>query len=237
MSDPDEDQLRDLYRAGPGEQPSAELDRRILDAAAAATRRRQGRRWFPGAGGPLAGLATAAVVVLAVAVLIREYRPTTPEPRTPTLPSAARPAPETLAAPREAVPDQAKVEAEPPAGIAARGDAAAAPLDDLAERRSLRTRQEATAAEDRDAGAWRSGLEADRAERQAIAGAAPARAGSGRASTADEVACSDPFPLPDGSAVRILDGELVISTARETWTLRCVAGVWRRDPPDDQSSR
>lgn len=59
----DDNRLGELYRAGAGEEPSARLDARIREAARRERPRRH-HRWVP-------ALATAAVLVLAVAVLVR----------------------------------------------------------------------------------------------------------------------------------------------------------------------
>jgi len=59
----DDNRLGELYRAGTGEEPSARLDARIREAARRERPRRR-HRWVP-------ALATAAVLVLAVAVLVR----------------------------------------------------------------------------------------------------------------------------------------------------------------------
>lgn len=86
MSDPHdpmdgvERRLAELYRSGAAEQPSAEIDRRILAAARDAAPRGR-RRW------PLAGLATAAAAVLAVSVLLRLLPE--PDPWTPPAPPPA----------------------------------------------------------------------------------------------------------------------------------------------------
>ena len=90
MSDPHdpmdgvERRLVELYRGADAEQPSAEIDRRILRAARDAAARRR-RRW------PLAGLATAAATVLAVALLVRLVPEPVPEPETVRVADGASP--------------------------------------------------------------------------------------------------------------------------------------------------
>lgn len=56
-----DERIADLYRSGSVEEPAPELDRRILDAAANGPTR---RRW------PIAALATAAVAVLTVTLML-----------------------------------------------------------------------------------------------------------------------------------------------------------------------
>ncbi len=263
MSDADEEQLRDLYRAGADEQPSAELDRRILAAAAAATRQRQRRRWLPGSGGPLAGLATAAVVVLAVAVLVRQNESPTSVPEAlQAVPEALQAVPEAPQAPaaeskaRRATGDADASAPVPPAALGAaaaerevhraagvepaealadnapaRADAGAAAGGPEAELQEPVARQETVAAEGRVEAARRDRTEADRPALQAIPATAPARTAFAAAG------CAEPYPLPDGSTVRTLDGDLEVSVGGERWTLRCVDGAWVREPPADQSNR
>lgn len=59
--DRDDERLAELYRRGSVEEPAPELDRRILAAAASGPPR---RRW------PIAGLTTAAALVLTVALML-----------------------------------------------------------------------------------------------------------------------------------------------------------------------
>ena len=88
--DTEDDPLSRLYRERSAEQPPAAVDRAILDhARQAAHRSADARAASPGHGvRRWSGLAAAAVVVLAVAVLLR-----VPDP-VPDLESAALPAPE-----------------------------------------------------------------------------------------------------------------------------------------------
>jgi hypothetical protein len=87
MTPHDDNRLSDLYRAGAREEPSARLDARIREAGRREQPRRR-HRWVP-------ALATAAVLVLAVAVLIRVPEQAVETERAPTeaRQQAAEPAP------------------------------------------------------------------------------------------------------------------------------------------------
>jgi hypothetical protein len=106
----DHNRVSKLYHAGAGEEPSAPLDARIREAARRERPRRR-HRWVP-------ALATAAVLVLAVAVLVRvpeqtveiESVPTgarqqTAEPAPPAVSGAAR-----KSAPARALEEAARLE-------------------------------------------------------------------------------------------------------------------------------
>lgn len=114
MSDPNdpmdgvERRLGELYRSADAEQPSAEIDRRILRAARDAAARRR-RRW------PLAALATAAAAVLAIAVLLRLEQ--TPVPQRSMAPAADVAAPPAESA-REPAPPPARPDGAVIGGLA-----------------------------------------------------------------------------------------------------------------------
>jgi len=82
MAERDDEELSNRYRALGREEPSAELDAKIIAASrrAAASRPRPGRWMLP--------LSLAAVIVLSVAVTLQMQH----EPAAPEAPAAARPA-------------------------------------------------------------------------------------------------------------------------------------------------
>lgn len=220
-----DDAVERLYRSGSGEAPPAALDRRILDAAAAAAaplrdRHNLGRRRLRAG----AGFATAAVMVLAVALLLRQ------EPE-PPLSSADR------ATPVGAIPEEA-VRREK--------------REDAAETAARQQRLERLMADEKSRSRGFSLGAAPAAERPAAAAPAPqassadAAAPAAAADMADPLGgvqlrvegCAEPYPVPGGAQIRPRPDGLAVTVNGRTDVLRCEAGVWRRSPaaPDQGQS-
>lgn len=232
MSDrPDNaDFLDDLYRSGSAEGPSMELDRRILDAAAAASRRR--RRL----GLPLAGLASAAVVVLAVGLLLRQPLP----------PLEGKHEPAAMAPAGEALAPQSRQPDTPPAERArqslARDGLGSAAVSKLAE-----TKASAPTAADAPMAVGDVVGEAEPAppERSAFRQMAeqPAQFVGVIAESVEHLEvgvvvedCEQPYVLPPGATVHTGADRLVVTVDETTFALVCEAGRWVRQTAP-QSSR
>ncbi|MEQ8859535.1 MAG: hypothetical protein RIC56_12880 [Pseudomonadales bacterium] len=243
----DDRRLGDLYRRAADDQPPAELDQRILAAAAAAGQRRRSR-WLPGRG-PLAGLATAAVVVLAVTLLLRQTEP--PLPAEASGRERAAPAASPLRQEARVAEPAANAPAvRPAAGPAAAADEAEARPERkaaLADSRSNDTGRTAAAPPRREIPASASQAPAQAEEIETVealadGSAAPGLSGGAlvrRAAAFAAPDCAETFPLPDGATLRIHDGGLEVSVNGERWALRCVDGVWQREaePVLTESSR
>jgi hypothetical protein len=223
MSDRDQkdEALEALYREG-AEEPPPELDRLILAAAERAGRRRAGG-WRTSIGtGPLAGLATAAVLVLAVAVLLQS------PPAPPVEQRVAAPA---VSKSRDMGADATASNTEAAQGAGEQALRRSAP-DSVADQALEEvmvggSRREQTAEYEAPA----SLVAAPRgAPAQPPPPAVPVSTVSFRAP-----GCAEPYPLPDGAVVETADDGLAIRMDGATFTLRCADGVWVRER--DQSNR
>lgn len=205
--DPDDERLADrlgaLYRGGDAEEPPPDLDRRILAAAAEARRRR--RTW------PLAGLGTAAVAVLAVALLLPRAFEAPEDQSLSRTEAPAAPAPEARA--RAQARPHEKVEEVVVTGALFR-DASDA-----------RTMNEPPPAPSPAADA-RPGAPA-----RADAAATGAEASSVRYA---EAGCPEPHPLPPNATIRSLANGIRVEAEDQTFTLRCSNGQWQQTPAPER---
>lgn len=235
MSD-DDPILSQLYHDDAGEVPAPELDRRVLQAAEAANRGRRPRRGFARRlAGPLSGLATAAVVVMSVALL----RDATPPPAAPAASAPAK-APAGEPVPLAAAPGIRREAAAPTRGLAstdASADsaalrAAAKNVEAAADHLERAARVNIAAAEERAA--------ASRTQ-PATVGAAEAPPAKSQTTRLTASGCSEPYFLPAGASVH-LDDVPAASSQRgpgvavqldgQTFTIRCEAGTWLQQPLD-----
>lgn len=259
MTDRDDDQaLNRFYRDRSGEEPPAALDRVIRDRA----RREARREAQPPAGetpsrpwlrvGRWSGLATAAVLVLALATVLRIEDPVpSPSPRDDSAfidgesPDASATAPEAIA-------DTAAGHA-PSAGAAAAAAAAEAAPQRAAGRPTvpqrevtalkgsapLRAPQEPAA----PAGADRSEARVAREQPATAAASCPAartlttasgdryRLCSGSAGTTlRHDGCATPWPLPPDGEVAAGQFGIRLAAGGETATLYCRDGRWDLEP-------
>lgn len=212
-NEPDKD-LDELYRGGPHVEPPAELDRRILAAAGAASRR---RRWQRRLAGPGAfGLASAAVLMLTVALLVRQdaavelqHKLQAPPAAAPAAAPPGEPAPGLEATPGTAT-DAARQESD-----LSRDDAARELGPQLRRQPELRRLAESA-----------SGF----SQLAPAAGRAAAPALGPPASDRD---CRLDRPLPAGAVLEPVAEGLRVRHDGRSYTLSCRDGHWLEEPPAD----
>lgn len=221
MSEPTDEQLEALYRGSSQDGPSAEMDRRILQAAAARAAKRPRRRYWPAA-----GLASAAVLVLAFSLVVQR-EPSVTGVATPPR-SAGHPLDARKSADLDAVREQAR-------SSMARKDFGGSQL------------VASPAGETRPAQAARRALGTPGSPNRAQADAAPApapplaedaaAADEPRAYTGDtrpklvDPACAGAVTLPADAVIRILGDALEVTTDDAVTRYICGSdGRWQAQP-------
>jgi hypothetical protein len=225
----DDRALAAIYHGGEPELPPPALDDRIGAAAATASARRARRRRLPWAAG---GLATAAVLVLAVSLVLDQASVAPPDfepaPVSPAAPPRMAPADADADADADAANDAGAIEELMPA----RREQRLAP-DTARELRSTgqAVRQRPTAASEpaADAGSERSAMTASR--REAVDPASPAPV------TYADPGCATPVEVPAGALLRPLPDGVEVAVAGDVFQLRCIDGNWARQEADGEQDR
>lgn len=217
----DERALAAIYHGGEPDLPPAALDERIAAAAATASAHRARRRRLPWAAG---GLATAAVLVLAVTLVLDQASVTPADFEPAPVPPAAPPA--MAPAEADAAGGAAGVEEPMPASPEQRlAPDAARELSSTANA----ARQGAAAEVAAEAISERVAATASRREAAGVARPAPV--------TYADPGCATPVEVPPGAALRPLPDGVEVSVDGDVFQLRCIDGSWARQEADGGQDR
>lgn len=218
----DERALAAIYHGGEPELPPPALDEQITAAAATASAHRARRRRLPWAAG---GLATAAVLVLAVTLVLDQASVAPPD---------FDPAPVSPAAP----PRMAPAEADAASGIGSSEEVMPAPRaqrlapEAARELRSTGNAARQAAAESQSAADAVSERIAVTASRREAADPAP-----GAPVTYADPGCATPVEVPPGALLRPLPDGVEVSVDGDVFQLRCIDGNWARQEADGEPDR